>query len=86
MSHVCQGVLLALFLRVASGPVVCGEWGGAGEAGRGHGGRGGHVDGGGGEHQEMSDVRSSDRERCRLCPDDVQEMQTRLLLVLPRIP
>ena len=83
--------------RLAPGPHLRREWrracpgpGRRRDAGLRGGAGGGHrhVDGGrrGGEHQAVPHVRCPHRKRRWLRADDVQEVQARILLVLPRIP
>ena len=81
LPHLCQGVLQLMFSHLASWPVMFRErstscqarWRGSWSLCMGSFRR---------EHQEVSDVQRADRKRCRMCTDDVQEMQACLLLVL----
>ena len=82
-------------LGLAPRPHLRREWCGARPPGRRWcrwcaGGDGGHraLDGRGrgGEHQALPHVRRPHREGRRLRADDVQAVQARLLLVLPRVP
>ena len=83
LPHLRQGVLQSLLGHLAPRPLLRRERGLPSEAGRGRG-RPRHVDrpDGGGEHQEVPHVRRPHREGRRLCPDDVQAVQARFLLVL----
>ena len=88
LSHLCQGILLVVPGQLASRPVLQWEWRpNCGTRRR----NGRHDDAGPGrlgqrrDDQEVSDVQRAYRARRRLRADDVQAVQTRVLLVLPQL-